>query len=185
MPGNLPERPWKAMAFSGRRQLDQGLGLLLSVEHFEDAVGGQGLRPENIVRVARLFVEAAGSVAVDDRAAKGHVLGRMAVATQRDVPAGEDELELLAARRAEDRHALLAKTVFVVLQLPIQPCDPVGLNQADEDLADQPLLVGRVEIAVDHRLGDVPVGRDPRPQQAERLGLVVPGESRPASAVRR
>ena len=79
--------------------------------------------------------------------------------------------------RAEDGHALLAKTAFVVLQLPIEPRDPVGLNQADEDLADQPLLVGRVEVAVDHRLGHVPVGRDPSPQQAERFGLVVPAKT--------
>ena len=131
--------------------------------------------------MARLFVKAAGGVAIDDRAAKGHVLGRMAVAAQGDVPAAEHEFELLAARRAEDRHALLAEAVLVVLQLPVEPRHPIGLDQAHEDLADQPLLIGRVELAVDQRLGDVPVGRDPCPQQAQRLVLV----GRPACAADR
>ena len=61
--------------------------------------------------------------------------------------------------------------------MPIQSRDPIGLNQADKDVADQPLLVGRVEIAVDHRLGDVPVGRYPSPQQSSESVLVLPGKT--------
>src|SRR5208282_6535147 len=88
-----------------------------------------------------------------------------------------NELERISTRRAEDSHALLAETVLVVLHLPIEPRDPVGLNQADKNLADQPLLVGRVEFAVNHRLGDMPVGRNPAPQEAQRFRLMVPTEA--------
>ena len=127
--------------------------------------------------MARLLVEPAGRVAIDDRTAEGDVLGGVTVAAHGNVPPAEHEFEPGAARRAEDRHALLAEALFVVFHLPIEPRDPIRLDQPQEDFANQPLLVGRIEFALDHRLGDVPVGRDPRPQQAPLGVAVVPGEA--------
>ena len=91
--------------------------------------------PEDVARVVGLFVEAAGGVAVEDRPAEGHVLGRVAVAAERHVPAGHHELELAVARLAEDGDALLlAVAAGVVLQLLVDPLVPVGLDDALEDL---------------------------------------------------
>ena len=132
-------RQWRFAALEGDgvfpwRRFDDGRLLLLAVEHLEDAVGRHGLRPEDVVGVARLFVEAAGGVSINDRTAKGDVLRRIAVASQSDVPARQNELELLASRRAEYRHALLAEAVFIVLQLLVDPRDPVGLDQAEDEI---------------------------------------------------
>ena len=92
----------------------------LPVEHLVDLVGRHGLVPEDVAGVAGLLVEAAGGVAVEDRAAEGDVLLGVAVGAQRHVPAGHDELELVVARLAEDGDALVGAPLLaagVVLEL--------------------------------------------------------------------
>ena len=133
-----------------------------------------------------LFVEALGRVAVEDRAAERDVIGAVAVAANRHVPAGHHELELVAARRAENGDAVVrAVAARVVAQLLVDPLVPLGADDALENAADdRPLIVG-VEIALDHLLGDFPVVRDPRPQQAARRVLVVPRKANCLALLRR
>jgi len=70
-------------------------------------------------------------------AAEGDVVDRVAAAPQRHVPAGEDELELAAARLAEDGDGLIvAEAAAVILQLLVETRDPVGNDQALENLAE-------------------------------------------------
>ena len=89
-----------------------------------------------------LLVEAAGVVAVEDRTAEGDVLGRVAVAPQRHVAAGEQELERSAPGLADQRDRVaVAKAAAVVLHLLVEAGVPVRLDQALEDLPHQPLLV--------------------------------------------
>ena len=107
------------------------------------------------------------------------MVGRVAVAADRHVPAGHHELELLAARLAEDGDAvLLAIAAGVIGELLVDPLVPLGADDPLEDLADDRLLVLGVKVGVvDVVLGDVPVGGDARPQQAA-LGVhVIPRET--------
>ena len=124
----------------------------------------------------RPFVEAVGRVAVEDRPAERHVLGRVAVAANRHVPAGHHELELVAPRLAENRDAVLRRRSRRQSSSSclIDPLVPVGVDDAFEDAADDRLLILGVEIAVDELLGDVPVVGHARPQQAALRILVVP-----------
>ena len=93
------------------------------------------------------------------------------------MPAGDDELKLARTRHAEDGDALVAEALGVVSQLLVEAGNPVALDQSLKDLADEPLLCGCVELAVDARPGDLPIGSHPRPQQAAFLVHVVPGET--------
>src|SRR5439155_5288029 len=86
---------------------DEGLALLLVIEQLVDLVGQLRLMPEDVAGVVNFFIEAAGSMAVENRAAEGDAFGAVAVGTQRHVPAGHDELELVAAGFAEDGDALV------------------------------------------------------------------------------
>ena len=81
------------------------------------------------------------------------MLSRVSIATNRHVPAGHHKLELVVPGLAEDGDVLLvAKAAGVVLELLVDPLDPVGVEDALVDLADQGLLVLGVEIAVDGEL---------------------------------
>ena len=94
------------------------------------------------------FVEAVGRVAVEDRAAERDVVGRVAVAADRHVPAGHHELELVAARLAEDGDAVVrAVAAGVVVQLLVDSLVPFGVDDALEDAANDVLLIFGVEIA--------------------------------------
>ena len=137
----LPRKP--TFCSSGRPLAYERLLLLLAVEHLVELVRGQGLRPEDVAGVGRPFVEAVGRVAVEDRAAEGDVVGRVAVAADRHVPAGHHEFELVRARLAEDRDAVvLAVAAGVVVKLLVDALVPLGVDDALEDVADD-LLADR------------------------------------------
>ena len=120
------------------------------------------------------LIEALSRVAVEDRATEGHVVGRVAVATDRQVPARHHKLELVFARMAEDGDALmLAIALGVVFQLLVDPFDPGGIVEPLEDLADELLLVLGEEIGADHLLGDVPVIGHAGAEQAATVLLAV------------
>ena len=165
--GDRNARKLSAGALEGNARLARQLvhqrgGALFLVEHFVHAVGGQRLVPEDVARVIGLLVEASRRVTVEDRTAKGHVLGAVAVATDRHVPAGHHELER-AARRAKHGDVLrLAVAAGVVFQLLVDPLVPVGLNDVLEDVPDHRLLVFGVIVAADRRFGNMPIGGDPR-----------------------
>ena len=163
----------------GQAAADQRLVALVLVEHLVELVGGLGLRPEDVAGMGGGFVEAFGRVAVEDRAAEGDVLSRVAVAADRHVAAGHHELELLGARLAEDGDAvLLAVAAAVVFELLVDAFVPLGIDDALEDAADEVLLVLGVEVVIlDEVVGDFPVGGDAGSQQAELGVLEVPGEA--------
>ena len=97
---------------------DQGQLAVASRRDVVDLVRLQRLGPENVARMIGLFVEALGRMAVEDWPAKRDMLGRMAVATNRQVPAGHHQFEFVAARMAEDGDALmLAVAAGIVLKL--------------------------------------------------------------------
>ncbi|MFN9959841.1 MAG: hypothetical protein ACK55I_42700, partial [bacterium] len=153
--------------FPGERVHERRLPLP-AVEHGTDAIRGHRLRPEDVARVCRAFVEAPGVVAVEDRAAEGHVLGRVTVASERHMAAGEQELKRAAAGLAQERDRLaVAEAAAVVLHLAVEALVPGGIDEALEDLADEPPLVRREEVAGDLGVGGVPVVAHPGPQQAE------------------
>ena len=125
-----------------------------------------------------LFVEAFGRVAVEDRPAERHVVGRVAVAADRHVPARHHELELVAAGMAEDRDAVVrAVAARIVAELLIDPGVPLGADDPLEDPADDRLLVFGVESAAEHLAGDFPVVGDARSQQAALRIFVIPGKT--------
>src|SRR5207253_2695549 len=64
----------------------------------------------------------------------------------------------------------------VVAQLLAQPGVPVGVKNAFENLQNQFLLLLGEKVAIDRRLGDVPVVRDMGAEQAAAI-LVVPVEA--------
>src|SRR5262245_29789503 len=80
---------------------------LMLVEHLVDLVGGLRLRPKDVAWMRWRFVEPLGRVTVKNWATKRHVISRVAVAADRHVPPGHHELELVAARLAKDRDAVL------------------------------------------------------------------------------
>ena len=130
-----------------RRLRDQRFFAMLAVEHLIERVGLERLVPEDIVRMVGLLVEAVRRVAVEDRAAERDVLGRVAVATDRQVPARHHEFELSALRRAEKRDRLgLAVTAGVVGKLLADAVLPVGIVEAEIQGLDQLLLVLGEEV---------------------------------------
>ena len=90
---------------------------MLAVEHLVERVGLECLVPEDIIGMIGLFVKTVRRVSVEQRTAEGHVLGRVTVATDGQVPARHHELELSAVRRAEDGNRLgLAVAARVVVR---------------------------------------------------------------------
>ena len=96
----------------------------------------------------RRFVEALGSVPVEDRATERRALDGIAVATARDVPAGEHELEFARARLAEQGDGAAAEPFLaaVVLHLLRDFLGVFGAVQTGENLANHRLLVFGVEF---------------------------------------
>ena len=117
-------------------------------------------------------------MAVEDRAAEGRALDRVAVAPGRAVPAREDELELAGAGLAEHRDRISAEPAAVFLHMVDDFVVEFRIVQAAEDLLDHCLLV-RHEGLSDPRLGDLPVGVDLRPE------LVVEGKTDLRALLRR
>jgi hypothetical protein len=113
-----------------------------------------------------------------DRPAEGDVLGRVAVASQGHVPAGEEELEPPAAGLADQGDRLpVAEAAGVVFELTVVPLVPGRIDQPLEDLPDQLLLVLREEVARHLGVGDVPVVAHAGAEQAELRVHVVPPEA--------
>ncbi len=158
--GELGAASVKAHGRLAGQFVDQGFCSLCAVKHFVNFVGSQGLRPKDVARMIDRFVETAGGMSVEHRAAEGDVLGRIAVAAQGHVPAGHHEFELLA-RGTEDGNVLMvAESAGIVFELLIDAGVPLGLDDPLEDGADHgPLILGE-EVAVDLGLGDVPVIAD-------------------------
>ncbi len=126
----------------------------------------------------RLFVEALGRMAVEDRAAERHVISRVAIAANRHVPARHDEFKLVGTRVSEDGDTVVRSVAArIVAKLLVDPRVPLGADDAFEDAANNgPLIVG-VEIAFNEFVGDIPVVRHARPQQAPLRILIIPGEA--------
>ena len=146
-----------------------------------DLVGQHGLVPEDVAGMVDLLVEAARGVAVEDRAAQGHVRLAVAVGADGHVPAGHDELELAAARLAEDGAAQAGAprlAAVIVLELLEELLVPVGIEDALEDVENERLLVLGVETAGDRRFGDGPEVGDVRAQQAALRDACNPSRSR-------
>ncbi len=108
------------------------------------------------------------------------MLGAVAVAANREMPSGHHEFEFSAARRPEDGDCLLLSVaVGIVFELPKDPLVPVGVVEAQEDFANEVLLVFGEKAAADVHfgdVGDVPVVRDVRSQKAASVA-VIPGEA--------
>ncbi len=121
--------------------------------------------------MARLLVAAAGRVTVENRPAESDVRFGMSIGTEGHVPPRHDELELIAARLAENGDVLLfsprlaARVVFELLE---ETGIPFRVNDAAENIVDNGLLLPRVKIAADGRLGDVPIVGHACSQQAAR-----------------
>ena len=189
MPGNLPFSPRKATAVSAGRLSTKAFSCCLASSSVVDLVGQDRLLPEDVAGMMHFLVEAAGGVAVEDRAAEGDVRSGVAVGPQRHVPAGQYELELVAAGLAEDGDALLGAPLLaagVVLELLDEAGVPVGIDDALEDVVDDRLLFLGVEIAADVRLGVICQLLETWVRSKPRLGsLVIPVEAdRPSSARR-
>src|SRR5260370_21472488 len=124
------------------------------------------LVPVDVARMPDFFSETRGGVSVENRTAERHVLGAVTVAADGEVPAGHHELELSAAGAPENcNRLLLAVPVRVVLQLFSNAFVPIRVVEPQEDLADQVLLVLRIEVAADVELrdvGNVPIIGDAR-----------------------
>ena len=116
------------------------------------------LRPEHVARVVGFFVETLGRVAVENRPAKSDVLGGVAVAANRHVPTGEDELKIVAAGLAKNGDAvLLAESARVVGELLIDLGVPFGVVEILENRADKGTLIAGEKLVVYVVVGDVPV----------------------------
>src|SRR5438093_8105911 len=107
-----------------------------------------------------LYVEADDCVSVENWAAECHVRFRIAVGADGHVPPGHHELELIAARLAEDGDTLIDTPFFalrVVLELLEELAVPVRIDDSLEDVVDDRLLfLGVKPLAVgDAWLGDV------------------------------
>ena len=74
----------------------------------------------------------------------------------------------------EGDRLVVAEAAGVVLELLVEPGVPVGLDELLEDVADEPLLVLREEVARHGGLGGVPVVAHAGAQQAELRVHVVP-----------
>lgn len=152
---------------------EEGELALFAVEGLEDFVGAFGLVPVGVAGVVGLFIEALGSVAVEDGAAEGCAFLAVAIAAAGAVAAGEDELELTGAGLAEERDGGAAKAAvaFVVLiELTLDFGFVFVAVEFVEDLAHEFLLVGLEDVA-DFLRGDVPVVVD-----LEAAGIA-PGEA--------
>ncbi len=125
-------------------------------------IGLQRLVPKDVVGMRCLFkVAARAFVAVHDGAGKGDVVGGVAIAAQRAMPAALHKLKLTRARLAKNCNGLsLAPTAHVVLELQVEAVDPFGIEQPLPNGAHNVLLVIRKKLAANQRLGDEPVVRD-------------------------
>src|SRR5438876_12217582 len=83
----------------------------------ENLVRAQCLEPVDVARVVGPLVEALGGMSVKNRAAERGAFDRVAVAPCGAVPARQDELELSAARLAEDRDGVGGETTRVLLHV--------------------------------------------------------------------
>src|SRR5690606_18300286 len=93
--GNAGEFGTEADGVLARQWLHQRKLALLAVEHFENLVRFERLMPEDVSFVIGLFLErAVWIVTVEDRTAERHMLGRIAVAAHRHVPASHHKLAL-------------------------------------------------------------------------------------------
>ena len=116
--------------------------------NFEEFVRAESLVPIHVPRVIGLFVEALGRVPVEDRTAKRHVVLAVAVAANRQVPAGHHELDTgLGVRIAEDcDRLLLAVPARIVFELLLQAVVPFRIVKPPEQGLDDVLLVGGKEV---------------------------------------
>ena len=148
--GELARLPLEADALSSGRLLDQGHLLLLAVEHAEDLVGRHRLVPEDVARVARLFVEAAGGVAVEDRAAKGQCSAESP--SQRRVMCRpvitNSNLPAPARRRWRCSVGAPARRASSLNCLSKRACQS-GWTRPSKISRIELLLLGRVEVAAD------------------------------------
>src|SRR5690606_33543573 len=137
-----------------------------------------GLEPVGVAGVVGLLIKPLGGVAVKNRATEGDTGLAVAVAAARAVAAREHELELAAARFAEEGDRGAGETAVagvVVVELAPDLLLVLLAVQAVEDLAHQVLLV-RVEQVAQALGHDVPVVVDLEPArivvgEAESLAL--------------
>ena len=134
--------------------------------------------PEDVVGVMGLLVDPFPLMGIEDGTAEGHVLGAVAITAQGHVPAGEDKFKLVGAGFAEDGDGLpFPEAADVILQLLVPALVPVRIGHPKEDFAEQGLLVGRVEFAVNRGVGNFPVVLEAGTQKPTFLVHVIPGEA--------
>ena len=169
----------KADQFLGGHAVDdQRLVSLFAIEHAVQLVGSDRLVPEDVAGMSGFFERGLPVVCVEDRTAKCHVLGAVAVASQSHMAAGQNKLELVGAGLPKNGDRLaVAESANVTLELLIPTLVPTGMRHSFEDLADQHLLVGSIETALDRRLGDLPIVFEARSQQTTVLVDVIPVEA--------
>lgn len=71
---------------------------------------------------------------------------------------------------------LLTETAGVVFQLFVEPVDPLGIDDPDEDFPNQLLLVFGEVVSGNRGVGDVPIVLDMGAELAAEKILVVPVE---------
>ena len=125
--------------------------LLLLVEHRVNLVRGNRLWPEDVAGVGRFFIEAVGSMTVEDGPAERDVILGVAIGTQRRVSARDDALKMVRTRFAEDGQRLpfAPRSARVVLQLLLKASVPFWVDQPLEDVVGDAFLLLGEETAND------------------------------------
>src|SRR5262245_24280188 len=114
--------------------------------------------PEDVAGMGRLLIRVLSFMGVENRPAEGDVFSAVAVAPQSHVPAGEDELKLVAPRLAKNcQRLVLAEAADIPFELLAPALVPGGVGHPLENLADQMLLVRRVISALDGGRSNLPI----------------------------
>src|SRR5262245_15927504 len=105
------------------------------------------------------LVELLSLMSIKDRAAKRGFIGRVAIGPQRHMPPGDDHLKRFGPRRTEYRNRvfLAKRALAIVLDFLFEFRVPVGMDQPLEDIMNEMLLFGRIIIAANLMLGNLPV----------------------------
>jgi hypothetical protein len=151
---------------------------LAAIEHLVDLVCSNRLLPEHVAWMVCRFVVSTGCMSVEDGATQGHMVLGISVATESRMASGENKFELLASGCAENRETLTdAETSHVVLELFVESIMPIGVDDSAKNVPYECLLVARVEVAQDGRLGDTPIVGDTGSEEALLFGRILPVET--------
>src|SRR4051794_4747356 len=99
--------------------------------------------PKHVARMVGFFVEAVRGMAVEDRAAEGHVFSTIAIASDGEMAARHYHLEFARAGSPEEGDVLLGAprlAAGVILELLFKLADPLRVEQRLEGIVRKGLL---------------------------------------------